>query len=61
MRTALLALAMFTSILRSEFARGKYRKIANTPSSKNRGSVDGADCDLSGDAGSFCQCPAFPT
>jgi hypothetical protein len=60
MGTAPLALAMFTWILRSEFARRKYRKIANTSSSKNRGSVNGSDCDLSGDAGSFCQCPAFP-
>jgi hypothetical protein len=60
MGTATLALAMFTWILRSEFARRKYRKIANISSSKNRGSVNGSDCDLSGDAGSFCQCPAFP-
>ena len=60
MRTGPLALAMFTWILRSEFARRKYRKIANTSSSENRGFVNGSDCDLSGDAGSFCQCPAFP-
>jgi hypothetical protein len=60
MRIGSLALAMFTWILRSEFARRKYRKIANTTSSKNRGSVNGSDCGLSGDAGGFCQCPAFP-
>jgi len=55
-----LALAMFTSILGSESARGKYRKIGNTQTSENRGSVNGSDCDLSGGAGSFRQCPAFP-
>ena len=60
MRTGPLALAMFTWILGSESARRKHRKIANTSSSKNRGFVNGSDCDLSGDAGSFCQRPAFP-
>lgn len=60
MRSGPLALAMFTWILRSESARRKYRKIANAQSSKNRDFVNGSDCDLSGNAGSFCQCPAFP-
>jgi len=60
MRTGPLALAMFTWILPSEFAGRKYRKIANTSSSKNRGFFNGSDCDLPGDAGSFFQCPAFP-
>jgi len=59
MRTGPLALAMFTWILGGEFGGRKYRKIANAPSSKNRGSVNGSECDLYGDAGSFCQCPAF--
>jgi hypothetical protein len=60
MRIDQLALAMFTWILGSESARRKYRKIANAPSSKNRGSVNGSNCDLSGDFGGFCQCPVFP-
>jgi len=60
MRAGLLALAMFTWILRSESAGRKYLKIADAPTSKNRGSVNGSDCDLSGHAGSFRQCPAFP-
>jgi hypothetical protein len=62
MHTGPLALAMFTWILGSESARRKYGKIANTntSSSKNCGFVNGGDCDLSGDAGSFCQRPAFP-
>ncbi len=52
MRTGPLALAMFAWILGSESGRGK------SPF-KNRSSVNGTDRDLSGDAGRFCQCPAF--
>ena len=59
MRTGPLALAMSTWILGSESGRRKYRKIADAPSSKNRGFANGSECDLYGDAGSFCQCPAF--
>ena len=59
MCTGLLALAMFTWILDSESAGERYRKTANAPSAKNRGSVNGSDCDLSGDAGGFCQRSAF--
>jgi hypothetical protein len=57
--TGSLAIAMFTWILGGESARGKDRKISAVPSFKNRGSVNGGDCDFSGDAGSFCQCPAL--
>jgi hypothetical protein len=60
MRTGPLALAMFTWILGSESARRKYRKIANTSRFQNCGFFNGGDCDLSGDAGGFCECPAFP-
>jgi hypothetical protein len=59
MRTGPLALAMFTWILGGESGRRKYQKIADAPSSKDRGSVNGSECDLYGDAGSFCQRPAF--
>ena len=59
MRADPLAVAMFAWILRSEPARGEYRKIANAGNSKNRSSVNGSDCGLSGDAGNFCQCAAF--
>jgi hypothetical protein len=59
MRSGPLALAMFTWIMGSESAGRKDRKISNAPSFKNRGSVNGNDCDLYGDAGGFCQCPAF--
>jgi len=52
MRTGPLALAMFAWILGSESGRGKSRF-------KNRSSVNGTDRELSGDAGCFCQCPAF--
>jgi hypothetical protein len=59
MRTGPLALAMFTWILGSESARRKDRETSPVPSFKNRGSADGSDRDLSGDAGRFCQCPGF--
>ena len=48
---------MFTRILDSESARRKNGKISTASSFKNRGSVDGSDCDLSGDPGSLRQCP----
>jgi hypothetical protein len=48
-----LAVAMFTSILGSESAGRKDRKISTAPSFKNRGLVNGSDFDLSGDAGGF--------
>jgi hypothetical protein len=59
MRTGLLALATFIWILGSESAGRKDRKISAAPSFKNRGSANGNDRDLPGDAGRFCQCPAF--
>ena len=54
-----LARAMFTSIVASESARRNERKISPAPSFKNRGSANGRDRALSGNACDFCQCPAF--
>jgi hypothetical protein len=59
MRTGPLAPAMFAWILGSESGRGKSQQISIASTFKIRSSVNRTDRDLSGDAGRFCQCPAF--
>lgn len=59
MRVGALALATFTRILAGESVRRKNEQISTGFRLENRCAIDGSDCDLSGDAGSFRQRPAF--
>lgn len=60
MDSGALALVMFTWILGSGFAREHDRGFSSAAGFKDRNSVDGSNCDLPCDLGSFRQRPAFP-